>query len=107
MRNITLEDVRALDGMKIRGDPRHRRELLLSVRAYFAKNRDRGFADYDLGCSDEELFLYAYAKYSLVRRDDPAVIERVKREFDQWQFKNEPPIYMISYYRLALESKFA
>lgn len=105
MRHITLEDVRALDGKKIRQDPHHRRAMLLAVRAYFAKNRNRGFADYNLACSDEEFFLYAYAKYSMARRDDPAVIERVKREYDLWQFKNEPPIYLISYYRLALESR--
>lgn len=105
MRAITLDEVRALDCAAIQASVQHRRDILGTIRGHFYRNRDNGFGDYDFNCSDEELFLYAYAKYSLAKRDDSQVIARVKREFDNWQFQYRVPDYICSYYRLALEQK--
>ncbi|MES2931426.1 MAG: hypothetical protein V4682_01865 [Patescibacteria group bacterium] len=99
---ITRYEFDLLDCVYIQACERHRARLLETIRGYFFENREHGFGDWKPESNDEELFLYAYAKYTLSSASAPLTIARARDDWEMWKYRRKIPDYLCSYYRNAL-----
>lgn len=104
---ITRYEFDQLDCEYIRACERHRSQLIQVIQEYFLENVGNGFGDWNPEVDDENLFLYAYAKYTITSRSQAMTIARAYDDWQLWVYRGMIPDYLCSYYRNAMAQRIA